>query len=221
MGTVTAATLINRAGYLLEDTSNVTWTRVELLDWLNEAQSQVVTFVPTANVIRQNLTLAAGTLQTLPEGAITLMDVPRNVEGPSVRLVSREIMDAGPVDWYTYKAASVVKNYVYNNDEGGVFHVFPPNTGTGNVVIVYSKVPAVLTNEAQTISVEDTYQAALVNYMVFRAYSKDTDYADGSKASSYFGAFKDVLANKAPADAEISANRALGPANPGSEASLK
>lgn len=221
MGTITATTLINRAAYLLEDTGNVTWTRAELLDWLNEAQSQVVTYSPTANTVRQNLSLVAGTLQTLPTGSIVLMDIPRNVEGPSVRLISRELLDAAPYDWHTSKASATVKNYVYNSDEGGVFYVFPPNTGAGNLVVVYSKVPSVITNEAQAIELEDTYQAALLNYMMFRAYSKDTDYADGSKATGYFSAFKDVLAGKAAGDTGASANTALGPANPSVEGSLK
>jgi hypothetical protein len=221
MGTVTATTLINRAAYLLEDTGNVTWTRAELLDWLNEAQSQVVAYSPTANAVRQNLSLTAGTLQTLPAGTIVLMDVPRNVDGPSIRLISRELLDAAPYDWHTSKANAVVKNYVYSSDEGGVFYVFPPNTGAGNVVVVFCKVPSAITNEVQAIELDDTDQAALLNYMMFRAYSKDTDYADGARATGYFGVFKDVLAGKATGDVGASANTALGPANPSVEGSLK
>lgn len=222
MGTVTAQTIINRAATVLEDTSNVTWTRAELLGWLNEAQSQVVAFKPSANTVRQNLSLAAGTLQSLPASATVLMDIPRNVGGPAVRPVSRELLDAGPYDWHTAKAAAVVKNYVYNDDEGSVFYVFPPNTGSGNVVVVFAAVPSQITSEAQAIEIEDGYQAALLNYVLYRAYSKDTDYVEtAQKAAAYYGAFKDALQGKSVGDGEASANQALGTASADNPGSLK
>lgn len=222
MGTVTAQTIINRAATILEDTSNVTWTRAELLGWLNEAQSQVVAFNPSANTVRQNQALAAGTLQVLPDGASVLIDIPRNVNGPAVRLVSRELLDAGPYDWHTAKANAIVKNYVYNDDDEGSFYVFPPNTGTGNVVMVFSKEPAPITSESQAIEVQDGYQAALLNYVLYRAYSKDTDYVEtGQKAAAYYGAFKDAVASKSGGDDDVNANQALGPANVDKQGSLR
>lgn len=222
MGTVTATTIINRAALLLEDTSNTTWTRAELLSWVNEGQSQIVAFKPTANIVRQNLSLVAGTLQTLPSDATLLIDLPRNVEGPSVRLVSREMLDAGPYDWHTAKTSATVKNFVYDADDSGTFYVFPPNTGAGQVVVVYAKLPAAITNEAQSIELEDGYQAALLNYVLYRAYSKDTDYtADATKASAFYAAFKEALGGKAAGDAEANINDALGKADPGTPGSLK
>lgn len=223
MGTVTAATLINRAAYLLEDTGNVTWTRAELLSWLNEAQSQVVAFAPTSNVVRQNVSLVAGTLQSLPADTSVLLDITRNVEGPAVRMVSRELLDAGPYDWYTATPSATVKNFVYDVDDNQKFSVFPPNTGAGSLVVAYAKIPSVITNESQTIEIKDDYQAALLNYMMFRAYSKDTDYvgADPNKAAGYYGGFKDALGGKAAAAAMVNIAQSLGPANPASQGSLK
>lgn len=222
MGTVTATTIINRAAFLLEDTSNTTWTRAELLSWVNEGQSQVVAFKPTANIVRQNLSLVAGTQQTLPADSTLLIDIPRNVEGPAIRLVSRELLDAGPYDWHTARTSAVVKNFVYDADDSGSFYVFPPNNGAGNVVVRYAKLPAVLTNEAQAIELEDGYQAALLNYVMYRAYSKDTDYvADATKAAGFYNAFKEALGGKSAGDAEANVNSALGPADPSNQGSLK
>jgi hypothetical protein len=223
MGTITAATLIDRAAYLLEDTSNVTWARVELLGWLNEAQSQVVSFSPAANVTRETISLVSGTSQELPAAASLLIDVPRNANGPAIRMVSRELLDAGPYDWYTAPSTAQVKNCVYDIEDSRRFSVFPPNTGAGSVVVVYAKLPSVLTNESQTLEIEDAYQAAVLNYMMYRAYSKDTDYvsADGSKAASYYGAFKDALAGKAAGDAALNPAQGLSPANPAVQGTLK
>ena len=223
MGTIAAQTLINRAAHLLEDTGNTTWTRSELLGWLNEAQGQVVTFAPSANPVRQNLSLVAGTYQALPARTSILMDIPRNVNGPAVRMVSRELLDNGPFDWHTAKPSATVRNYVYDSREPEAFYVYPPNTGAGQVVVLTAAIPLVITSETASIEVHDNYEAALLNYMMFRAYSKDTDYvaSDTTKAAAYYTAFKDALSGDKVAGPEASASSAMSPANPSSEGTLR
>lgn len=222
MGTVTAQTLISRAAYVLEDTGNATWSRAELLGWLNEGQTQVVAYAPGANTDRGTLPLAAGTQQTLPTDTLVLVDIPRNANGPAVRLVSREMLDAGPYDWHTATPSAVVKNYVYDPNDQYNFYVFPPNNGAGQVVIVYARVPSPITTETQAIELDDSYQTAILNYMLYRAYSKDTDYADGaSRAPAFFAAFKDAIAARSAMQASITASNALAPATPSVPSSLK
>lgn len=223
MGTVTAQTLINRAGYLLEDTGNVSWSRTELLGWLNEGQSQVVAFAPGANTDRTNVTLVAGTAQTLPADTLVLVDIPRNTNGPAVRSVARELLDDSPVDWHTQTATKLVKNFVYDANDQYAFYVYPPNNGQGQVTIVYARVPDQLTNESQPIEVDDSYQAAILNYMLYRAFSKDTDFVAGGaqKAGAYYEAFKDALQNRGSMQAALNANNALGGATPSNQGSLR
>lgn len=222
MGTVTAQALINSAAFVLEDTGNATWSRAELLGWLNEGQAQTVVYAPGANTVRANVPLAAGTHQTLPSDAMVLMDVPRNVNGPAVRMVSRELLDAGPYDWHTAPATTTVKNYVYDPSDQYTFYVFPPNNGSGQVVAVYARIPARLTNETQSIELDDSYEAAVLNYMLFRAYSKDTDYTeDAGKAAAHFAAFKDAIANRGSTQAILTASNAVAPATPAVPGTLK
>lgn len=223
MGTVTAQTLINRAAYVLEDTGNTSFTRVELLGWLNEAQTQVVAFAPGANTKRVTIALAAGTQQTLPAGTLVLTDVPRNVNGPAIKLVAREVLDNGPEDWHTAAPSLLVKHYVYDSNDQLNFYVYPPNTGAGQVVAVVAQVPAPVTNEEQTLEIDDSYQAAVVNYMLHRIYSHDTDYTSGGaeKAAAYYGAFKDALAGRGGMQKAVNANNALGGATAEVQGSLR
>lgn len=222
MGTVVAQTLINRAAFVLEDTSNRAWSRAELLSWLNEAQGQVVTFAPQANPVRQNLSLVAGTYQTLPERTSQLLDIPRNVNGPAVRMTTRELLDGGPFDWHTAKPSAIVRNYVYDSREPEAFYVYPPNTGGGQLVVVISANPQPITNESSAIEVHDNYEAAILNYMLYRAYSKDTDHTlDTAKASSFYSAFRDALAGDKEGGIAAGATTALGPMNSDSDGSLR
>lgn len=223
MGTITAQNIIDRAAYLLEDTGNVTWTRAELLAWVNEAQSQVVAFAPGANTGRSDVSLVAGTKQTLPSDTLVLMDVPRNVNGPRIRAVSREVLDNAPTDWHTDTASATVKNVVYDANDQYAFYVYPPNDGTGSVTVVYAKVPTTLSAESSTFNVDDSYQGALVNYVLYRAYSKDTDYVAGGaeKASAYYGAFKEALAGRGGLQSVVNVNNSLAPSSVSSQGSMR
>ena len=69
MATVTTASIIERAGILLDDMTHVGWTEDELLKWLNDGQREIVHFsqrqTKTAIVSK-----VAGTKQTLPPMAL-------------------------------------------------------------------------------------------------------------------------------------------------------
>ena len=223
MGTITAQTIINRAATLLEDTGNTSFTRSELLDWLNEAQTQVVAFVPGASSKAASLQLSVGTKQTLPSEAIVLIEAVRNTGGAAVRLAPRESLDGGPVDWHTVTAKDAVKNYVYDVNVPDIFYVYPPNTGNGYLDVVYAVTPTVLASESSAISVKDVYAAALLNYVLFRVHSHDTDYLSGGKeaAAAYYQLFKDCLSGRANMDISVGANNALAPLNPANQGSTK
>lgn len=223
MGTVTAQTIINRAATVLEDTGNTTFTRAELLDWLNEAQSVLVSVAPGANSKRSSVALVAGTSQTLPTSAVVLIDVPRNTNGGVIRPVAREALDGGPVDWHTVTQTALVRNFAYDANVPDVFYVYPPNDGTGAVDIVYAEQPPVITSESEAISVKDAYQAALLNYVLFRVYSHDTDYLQGGKeaAAAYYTAFERAVTARVTFDAAANANAALMPMNPANQGSTK
>ena len=59
--------------------------------------------------------------------------------------------------------------------------------------------------------------------MMFRAYSKDTDYvaSDTTKSAAYYTAFKDAVTADKTAGPDASASSAMGPANPSSEGTLR
>lgn len=223
MGTITAQTIINRAARLLEDVGNVSFTRDELRDWLNEAQTQVVNYAPGSNSKVVSVPLAAGTRQTLPTESVLLLDITRNTGGTTVRLVTRESLDGGPSDWHTAKAEPTVRVYCYDTNTPDIFYVYPPNDGTGSVDIAYAEVPTVISSDSQTISVKDTYAAALLNYMLYRVYSRDTDYLAGGKeaAAAYFTAFQNALSGRATLDAVSGANAALAAMQPTNSGSTK
>jgi len=76
-----------------------------------------------------------------------------------------------------------------------VFYVYPAADSTGNKIeITYSRTPVDLSTEASTIAVNDIYEPALLDYVMFRAFSKYADFAPGVElAKAYAASFASVV----------------------------
>ena len=215
MGTVTAKTIIDRAAILLQDTDNTRWTRAELLDWTNEAQQFVVSVKPGSNTMVANVLLASGTRQSLPIDGASLIDIQRNVSGHAVRIVARDALDSLLPNWHVAKPSNVVKNYVYDPNVPTVFYVYPPSDGTAEVMLNYAASPAAMTLETATLAVNDIYAPAVLNYVVFRAFSKDTDYtSNATAAAAYYKLFQEALSGRQSFEVATDPNLAMAPLTP-------
>lgn len=218
MSTILASALIDKAAIILQDTTNITWPRAELLGWLNAGQQDIVLYKPNASVKNAVRKLDAGTRQTLPTDAIALLELVRNMgttggtPGRAIRVVSREVLDAQVPDWHSADPSSEVKHYVFNEADPKHYYVYPPNTGSGYVEEVYCCTPATVA-EGQPIALDDIYANILLDYILYRGYSKDTDYAADIKlADVHFQAYTTALRGKVGAEQVASPNR-RAPAN--------
>lgn len=215
MPSTTAKQIIDRAAILLQDTTNIRWPRTELLEWLVEAQQYIVAVKPGARAKVTSRQLSAGSRQTLPDDGASLIDITRNTTGSAIRLVSREILDAQIPNWHTQTSTTVVTHYVYDPNAPEIFHVYPPNNGSGSVELIYAATPGAVANEAAAITLNDFYAPAILNYVMYRAYSKDSDYAaNDANAKAYFAAFESALSGKQAFEGVTNPNQALAPMNP-------
>jgi hypothetical protein len=136
--------------------------------------------------------LVAGTLQSLPSGANTLIEIVRNMNsdgsaGDPCTMIDRSILDRQYLDWHTGDNASqTVLHYTYDGNNMLSFYVYPYNNGSGQVLMNYSATPPdhVLTSE--NIYVLDIFQTALTDYVMYRAHQKDSDYAAGQQVSAMY-----------------------------------
>lgn len=221
MGTITAQSIINKASTLLNDTSNVRWTRAELLGWLNDAQRQIVVLQPSSTSKLATIQLVSGTRQTIPSDGWLLLKVIRymgtngTTPGRALRVVSQQVMDAYNPYWHSDRPTLTPQSYVFDEQEKTAFYVYPPNTGAGYVQINYSPEPVDLTTESQAIVVRDIFEPAIVDYICYRAMSKDAEYAPGvALAGNYLTTFNAALGIKTDAEIKNSPNQDLQPRNP-------
>ncbi len=195
--TVTVSSIVDRARTQLIDTDALErWSDDELLQWLSDGQRALVTMVPDASSVIAVQPLVAGTKQSIPAGGYMLLAIIRNTNAAgtaparTVRATTRELLDGFNTDWHNASATVNAQSYIFDPQSPDIFWVYPPNTGSGYVELVYSVTPPELTSLTDTLSVLDIYQTALVDYVLYRAHQKDSDFAAGMAVSaSYLQSF--------------------------------
>lgn len=218
-------TLINRARVVLQDADGTRWPDLELLASINDGQRESVLIKPSAYTRNVPVQLASGTRQTLPSDGVQLIDVVRNLgqagstPGRAVRIVLREVLDAQIPDWHSETPVSAIKHYTYSVLDPKTFYVYPPSNGQGYVELVYGALPPDATLQG-SISLDDIYANALVDYVLYRAYSKDSEFsADQNRATYHQNAFVSALVGKSKVEVGINPN-VSAPANTSTSPSI-
>lgn len=203
----TAQAVIDSAQIVLVDETAVHWPETELLGWLNEGVQVIGTLRPDATNVVGNITLAAGTKQALPTGAKALLDIPRNVGGRAVRQTRMALLDAQRPTWHT-DTAGPTRNYAYDPRTPRTFYVYPPAEAGAQVEIKYQAATAPVT-AGQNVPLGDEFVPALLDYVLYRAFSKDAEYnGTGARAAAHRQAFDAAVGAKTAVDAAVSPNEA-------------
>lgn len=196
---IAASELMSRAGEILQDNEHIRWTVPELLQWINDAARETIVRRPSARSITQVLPMVAGTLQSIPADGVQLLDVVRNMgidgatPGRVVRRVDRQLMDDQAPDWHAAKKRPVVKHFMFDERSPRGFYVYPPATAGTQVEALFSQLPPTITEEAESIDMGAEYVNVIVSYMVYRALSKDSEFANGTVAALHYQAFIDAV----------------------------
>lgn len=231
---VSVQTILTRVTTLLQDPTFVRWPLTELAGYVADGEKEICLFKPNAYVTLGNVQLGAGTKQTLPAGGLALLDVIRNrgvggtTEGSAIRVVSREILDAQIPGWHTTAGDGTVKHYMYNPLDPVHFYVYPPQPAANQhyVEVLYGGAPTGLSAAANqgaaladysgvNINLPDIWMNSLINYTMFRAYSKDAEYAaNGALAQKYYELFMASITGKTAVEQAVSPNQNIGGFNP-------
>lgn len=193
------SSIIMKAAREMNDEDMVRWTEAEWVSWVESGEREVVTLKPDALTEVTNLTLSPGTKQRAT--GIKVLNVVRNMgtggatPGVSIRGVRRDILDVLHPSWHSAAANAVVQFATINEPDGQVFYVFPPQPSSGNQVVelVQSKCPAPIASPAaaQTISLDDLYEPALIDYCLYRANMKEAEESGvtSQRASAHYQSF--------------------------------
>jgi hypothetical protein len=213
--TVSVNSIIDRAQVLIQDTTGVRWPTAELLDWINDGQREVCLFKPSVGAKNETSALASGTKQSIPSSGLGLLRIVRNMTSTgdgarAVRIIDREVLDTQLPDWHSETAVADVKHYMFDDLDPTNYYVYPPNDGNGHLEIIYAATPLAVSTGGN-ISIPDVYANGLLDYVLFRAYGKDSDHAGNAQRSGqHYQLFTTSLGMKTQADGFSSPNVQAG-----------
>jgi hypothetical protein len=209
---ITAQSIIHRATGLLQDPTSIRWPVDELVRFLNDGQREVVMARPDAINVTATMTLAAGTRQDLDSGGLAiaplkLLEITRNLAATStkqaVRMTTRSWLDAQVPGWHSIASSVNILHYMFDQRDPKTFYVYPPATVLAQVEVNYSGYPTAITEPGEgslytavtgALTVPDIHANALLDYVMYRAYSKDASYAgNAQRAASHYQAFAGAL----------------------------
>lgn len=228
---VTGSDLMRQAGLILQDEDHVRWLPSELATWLNMGLRAIVLAKPSAKTVSRVLTLAKGTLQTIPSVAGTpepllLINITRNIAsetpvrtgGRAIKVTSAAMLDAQEPYWHDpnrTRFAREARHYCYDELNPLEFYVYPGNDGTGKVEGVISVLPTLLapTGDADSaasygadIDLPDTLTVPLLDYALSRAFSKDETGAQPGRAAAHYQQFATAVGLKIQVEGASSPN---------------
>lgn len=209
MGTILANDVIERANDILNDVLSERWPDTKLMQYLGDAQRAVVTKRPDASVANTSLQCTASAKQVLPPEGLRLINVMANtVSGRPITPIDVDILNEQVPDWRrTQKPTTHIEHFVYDDRDPKHFYVYPTPIAEFSIDLVYSVAPAEPSDKGSPITIDDTYFNALVEYVLFRAYQRDTEnQANMARAQSHYAAFDTALSGKIQADAAASPN---------------
>jgi len=167
---------------------------------MNDGQRVIARVTTDAYTLRANISTVAGTVQSLPSDAITLIDVIKDVStGRSIVQSDYAIVDVLKSTWRA-DPNGVAENFFYEESNPKEFEIYPPQAANTSIEVLYRAQPAdsLLTGN---IIIDDMYADALIDYLSYRAFSKDTEDTSPElgRATAFYRAFllgtgqKDVI----------------------------
>lgn len=232
----TAQDVFEKVGVLLNDTGKYAarrWPLIELCGWLNDGIGAIVLQKPSATAKSVTLPLVRGTLQTIPNEYVSILRPVRNMRAPlsdrqprrTINVVSEEQISSMNPTWhdeYSVRYHQQVKHFIFDEANPRAFYVYPGNDGAGSVELVLCAAPTKIepldptkdddiASYAVEIPLEDTYSGVLLDYVLYRARSKDAqESGNATRAALHYQQFANALGIKINVEANTSPNVKAG-----------
>lgn len=200
---IPASEILRRFQNIMMDAKAIRWSIQEALDWMNDAAGEIVLRRPASRAVTEQVMLVAGTYQIASDGAAQVLDVVRNISpsgkpGRAIRIADRQQIDDAEPDWHS-KRPGPTRHYMVDERSPTSFYVYPPAQDGAMVEMVVSKAPPKVNDIGEILDLRPEFMSAILNWMMYRAHTKDSEFSQGQVAALHYQAFTDAIG--APAQA--------------------
>lgn len=181
---LTIQNLIDSARGTLIDAAKVTWSDEDLVTYANEGIQATCNVKPDAYSVQVSVSLAGGVIQQLPAGATGLLDLMYASTGGSIPQVDKAMLEAADPQWAAHAqvGASGIEHYMVDPRDPLRYLIYPPVVAGTAVTMIHTAVPATVV-AGSSLPLVDSYGPPIIDYILHRAYAKNTKRQDLTKAS--------------------------------------
>ncbi len=210
-GLGTTARILLLAQNQLKDATGKHWGTDKLIPYLNLGIIEIIVLKPGAYTTSADLALAAGALQTLTASYFALIDavcnLPNDVPGATITMLDKEAMDRLLPAWMTFPTSGTVSFVVLDPRDPKRYYVFPPQPSpAGKMRAIVSAKPTELEAADSVFPLDDSYEPAAVDYLVYRCLAEETTVPNAlNKATMFRQKFLEDLGLKSSVEEKQSA----------------
>lgn len=203
------STIITDMQTELADSAGVRWTTAICIAAINDGTLATVLVRPDANASTENISLVAGTRQSLNAGMFRLLDVTRNMgangstPGNFVDFSEFDAQRVANPGWSSTTASAIINDVFYDYKRDPLkFWVNPPASIPSYVEVIASKAPTVITAIGDTFPLPDIYKPAVLEWALFRCFSVQVQSSTNqAKAAAKKQSFYQLLGIKTQVEA--------------------
>jgi hypothetical protein len=171
---------------------------------MNDGCKAILAAAPDANVLTAAVAMTAGARQAPfdAQTGIRIVDFVGNgaSSGKAVRIVDKKTLDAALPDWQDDGQTAVATDVMVDPEDPLVYWCYPPNNGSGQMRMKYQAHITDMTPATTTFVLNAIWTSAAIDYVLYRAFNKDSEYGDPKRAEYYFQKFSLAVGLKEGAD---------------------
>jgi hypothetical protein len=192
MATTTLKEVIDRCKVTLQEitTDGTRWANQELVDWAGEFYQLASSVNPAEFSGVREFTCVSGTKQDAPNNVVQIIDITRNLDGTKMPIfaTTKNVLDSTRRGWHGELESQAQEVFVLDERYPRTFYVWPPAQAGSKVEVVAIAVPekhliADYSGGTASIKCSDRLTPSMVDYILFRAYSKDAEFAGNQQRS--------------------------------------
>lgn len=177
--------IIDRVSRELVDPRNVRWFRSELIQYLSEAVGVIAARQPGLFAKSKDISVTQCPI-SIPDDGFSLLGV-NSIDGISAQYVLIEKLDQMYPRWRLDKGEP--NCWTKSDYDPKHFWIYPQPSSSVTVSILYAQ-DVKITDESGDITIPNIYEGALVDFVMYRAYSRDGENtSEANKAQQHFQSF--------------------------------
>ncbi|WP_319000701.1 phage adaptor protein [Burkholderia metallica] len=182
------------------------WTESDLVEYANDAALQITQWRAGEFSKPHTIDLVAGARQTLPSDGIAFYRVAGTIDRYGRTIGQPSATDTAATriaaNWFEQLACRrltgdyAVRSFASDADDQTAFYVDPPVPPGKKIqaVVLYASVP-VRAEAGDVLLVPAIYHNAVIEWMLYRAYGKDTESAtDAMRSTEHHTTFNNMMA---------------------------